>query len=227
MLFSTSWLSFSKTTETFFAAAAIALLAPLQASGQEQTEYCAFEVLVRSPDGKPVVGAEAVLTRDGRTVGTAVTNKAGVARICDAPSDALLDVELGGNLCGAVAVRYLRTLWMTTRRVYVTYLNCAGEEWLLAGGCQVTIRTHDESGGPLSGVVFEEGAPDTTPQERPALVSDRFGRVFRFLEYRRSLTARLKKPGYVQRTITVGCPVGSGPVREMTIVLSESKRESR
>jgi hypothetical protein len=212
--------NFSKGIGLLFAMALITLLAPLPATGQSQAEYCAFEVAVKSPDGKPVVGTGAVLTRDGRIVGTAITSDAGIARICDAPFGALLDIEVG-KFCGAVAVRHLSAYWMKTRRVNVTYSNCQGEEFVALGGCEFAIRAHDERDEPLSGVVFDELQSQAAQGEQPARVSDRFGRIFRFLWYGSSFTARLEKPGYAPKVVVGDCQVGGDPVREVTLVLSK------
>jgi len=213
-------LRFIDMGEALFAMAVVAL-GPARASGQGQAEYCAFEIAVSSPDRKPVAGIDVMMTHDGRRIGSAVTNEGGVARICDAPSDVLLDVEVG-RLCGAVAVRHLSAHWMRTRQVYITYLNCSGEEWLAAGGCEFTIRTHDERGAPLTGVAFDEDQPQVGQRE-PTRVSDRFGRIFRLLGYGRSFIARLEKPGYAPQAVAGDCKAGSDTVREVTVGLKKGK----
>jgi hypothetical protein len=198
--------------------ALVALLAPLPASGQSQAEFCAFEVAVSSPGGRPVVGTDVVLAREGRRIGTAVTNENGIARICDAPLGALLDVEVG-KFCGAVTVRHLSAYWMRTRRVDVTYSNCQGEEFATLGGCEFVIRTHDDRDAPLSGVVFDVAQPQAVKAQSKR-VSDHFGRIFHFLWYGTSFTAHLEKPGYTPQVLVGDCQAGSNPVREVTVILS-------
>jgi|HubBroStandDraft_1064217.scaffolds.fasta_scaffold63609_2 hypothetical protein len=221
MLVSIGWQNFTKTTWTFLATTVAAMLVPLPMTSQSRAEYCAFEVVVNSPDSKPVAGTEVAVTRGGRALGTGLTNEAGIARICDAPAGALLDVEVGGRLCGAVAVRYLSAYWLKTRRVYVNYSNCQGEEFAAPGGCEYTIRTRNEGGAALSGVVFDERQRRAGSVEQPAPVSDRYGRIFRFLGYGGSFTARLEKPGYAPRVLTGDCPVGADPLRDVIVVLSK------
>jgi hypothetical protein len=162
-----------------FALATLGLAPPLSAA-QDQAGYCAFEVAVSSPTGAPVAGiGVALVRRNGQTFSTVVSNERGIARVCDAP-EGLVDIEVGGHVCGAVAVRYLKPYWMKTRRVSVMYKNCSGEEFVPIGGCLLTIRTLDEQGAPLSGVLFDD--PDKRSKLREQTwISDQFGRIFRFI----------------------------------------------
>jgi len=193
--------------------------APLLSAAQDEPEYCAFQIHVRSPTGAPVKGVSvALLKRSGETFGTAVTDEGGVAKICDAPGG-LVDVEVGGQLCGAIAVRHLKAFWMKTRRVFITYENCSGEEFVPMGGCLLTIRTLNESGLPIRGVLFD--SPDKGPALRPQTsVSDRFGRIFRFIRYGEILTGHVEKPGYATSSVTDECKSGQAPEREQVVVLT-------
>src|SRR6185312_5904869 len=105
---------------------------------------------VKSPAGTPVAGIGVALTHDGRVYGTAITDARGIAQICDAPKG-LVDIEVGGHLCGAVSVRYLKPYWMETRRVSVTYENCSGDDFFPYGGCLFTIRVYDRKTYPSGG----------------------------------------------------------------------------
>ncbi len=94
-----------------FVVLAILLALPVR-SAQPPEIYCAFEVVVKSPTGVPVVGAGvAGLDQNGVKFGTALTDAQGVVRFCDAPSG-LIEINVGGNLCGAVSVRYLSAYWL-------------------------------------------------------------------------------------------------------------------
>ena len=195
-------------------------VASLPLAAQEQPEYCAFQISVNSPAGAPVKAVGVALKKtDGKTFSTAVTDDRGTVMICDAP-EGLVDVEVGGHLCGAVTVRYLKAFWMTTRRVSVTYENCAGEEWIPSGGCLLTIRTMDTDGAPLSGVHFADHDKPLALQ-RQTWTSDRFGRIFRFIDYGKTLNARLEKTGYISQRVTDECKPGDTPDREHVIVLKK------
>jgi hypothetical protein len=89
-------------------------------------------------------------------------------------------------------------------------------------GCSTTRRSALR-GAPLSGVALDEGPPG----EGPARVSDNFGRIFRFVGYGRSFSARRDKSGYASQTVMGDCPVGSKTVRDLTIVLRRSERGPR
>ena len=59
------------------------LFVPLAGQG---TPYCAFEVNVRAPDGRPIAKAPVALIRyDKMTFSESTTDAQGIARICDAP----------------------------------------------------------------------------------------------------------------------------------------------
>ncbi len=197
---------------------ALVLVFPLSLSGQGQPGYCAFRISVRSPTGTPVKGIGVALTKSsGQIFSTTVTDQRGVASFCDAP-EGLVDIEVGGHLCGAVAVRYLKAFWMKTRAISVTYENCSGEGFVPIGGCLLTIRTLDKEGAPLSGVTFS--GSDIPPALREQTrISDRFGRIFRFINYGGTMTGRLEKPGYVPMSVTDECKSGERPERERIVIL--------
>lgn len=116
----------------------LAMLAGAVAPGRgaaPQDAYCAFEVTVRSLDGAAVRGVTvSEEAQDGGKIVSAVTDARGGARLCDAPAG-LVSIRVGGRLCGAASVGYLMPRWLQTRRVYLTYEGCSGEEWAVPGGC--------------------------------------------------------------------------------------------
>lgn len=183
------------------------------------SDYCAFEVAVHSPDGRPVVGTEAVeRSSNGAVIESALTDRQGVARLCDAPIG-LVDIEVGGRRCGAVSVRYLRSWWLKPRRVSVTYQSCAGEEWAVAGGCLLIIRVRDEQNAPIAGVLFESPNDQPRPQTR---ISDKLGRIFRFIDYGGTTTGRLSKEGYSSQIINQSCRSKEDRnERELTVFLEK------
>jgi hypothetical protein len=199
-------------------AALVLSAAPLYA--QDQATYCAFEVSVRSPDGAPVAGIEVSERQSGAAVySSATTNEHGTAMICDAPQG-LVDLHVGGELCGAVTVGRLQPYWMVTRRVDITYKNCQGDDFFVPGGCLLTVRVRDQVGSPLEGVgVGESGEAQKKRQQTQ--ISDRFGRIFRFLEYGEVASIELQKPGYVRQSITAGCQSGRSFVLYRTVTMEK------
>ncbi|MGJ5814376.1 hypothetical protein [Paludibaculum fermentans] len=186
---------------------------------QASDSYCAFEVVVRSPAGSLLEeqGVEGV-DEDGSVFGVALTDKRGVARLCDAPAR-LIQIRVGGNRCSAVTVRYLKRYWLRTRQVFVTYENCAGEEWAIPFSCRLTIRVRDESasgnaveGVHLHGLNVSTAAPE--PKE-----SDRFGRIFQSVKFGAKSSGWLEKDGYFPLAIAEGCGPGEGVEKDVTVVM--------
>lgn len=80
------------------------LSAPLTGAEFQSSEYCAFEVIVKTSRGEAARYARVVLFDDtGSAFASAVVNEEGVARICDAPPG-LLRLSVGGTLCGTASV---------------------------------------------------------------------------------------------------------------------------
>jgi len=201
-----------------FAIAAAVLAAPVS-FGQNEPPYCAFEVAVKSPAGTPVAGIGVALTQDEKIYDTAITDARGIAQICDAPKG-LVDIEAGGHLCGAVSVRYLKSYWMETRRVSVTYENCSGDDFFPYGGCLFTIRVYDEKHTPLAGVIFQGSSKDAHTLRPQTSISDRFGRIFRFVAYRQALNGRFEKADYSPKSIVEECKPGGQVERDRVIILT-------
>jgi hypothetical protein len=193
------------------------------ALAQDQVAYCAFEVTVRSPRGEAIAGAAvSELGMDGKMIGSGITDGQGVVKLCDAPVG-LVDIQVGGNRCGAVKVSYLKAYWLQTRRLPITYENCSGEEWAVPGGCLFTIRLRDQQNSPIAGVLFDD------PNERPApqtKASDTFGRIFRFIKFGETMSGRLHKNGYLPQDVSQKCQRGGTPERESIVVLRDAKGDS-
>ena len=191
---------------------------PLLAQGQP--EYCAFEVAVKSPTQTPMAGVLVEGTRHkGQVFGRALTDRRGIARICDAPVG-LADLRVGGDRCGAVVVRYVQPLWMETRHILVIYANCSGEEWIPPSACQLTIRVRDTSDSPVPGVLLNF----TSSQQRnaPGLqtrVSDEFGRIFRVIAYGETMTAKFSKEGYLPAELSEPCRPGESYRKERIVTM--------
>jgi len=204
------------------ALAALGAIAPQEP--QQEREYCAFEVTVKASRNQPVRRVTVVLfDGNGREYATALTDENGIARLCDAPPG-LIRVAVGGNLCGAASVSYLQRYWMETRRVTITYDNCSGEEWTFLGGCALTLRIRGRDAAPLAGVSLEDPAGLLKAREHTS-VSDRWGRIFLFLQYRDHFSVILRKDGYSPLTHSVGCKPGDPYDQEVTVTLEPIRRE--
>lgn len=201
-------------------------LIPVPLSAQSQPGYCAFSVTVKSPEGHPVAGARVEgLREDGEVFGSGVTDEIGVGRICDAPAG-LVDLRVGGQLCGAVTIGHLRPYWMETRHVYITYANCSGEEWAPPGGCQLVLRIVDGDNSPIGGVLFAEPGARQGGIALSA-ASDAFGRLFRFIRYGETVTGSLIKSGYAPLDLSEGCKSGSGFARQRVVTLQKAPSDLR
>jgi hypothetical protein len=187
---------------------------------ERASDYCAFEIHVRSSSGAAVSGrmVNAVDER-GMTRG-ALTDAAGLAKICDTPAG-LIDITVGEQRCGAVTIRHLRPNWLQPRRVVVIYDDCSGDDHVPPAGCYFTIRVRDEQDRPIGGVAFDIPAGLRQVGQQTS-VSDQYGRVFRFVPFRADLVGRFRKPGYVLQEITDPCIPGSPSRRERVITM---KRE--
>ena len=152
----------------------------------------------------------------GRVFGSAVTQKQGVVQICDSP-EGLIDIQVGGELCGAVFVKRLTKWWLQTRFVYVTYQNCSGEGWAVPGGCRYTIRVTDADGRPVSGVRIRHsnsGSGLLLNRE-----SDQYGRIFATTPFGDQLTMELERDGYERQRFIEPCTAGADAHREPRVVI--------
>jgi hypothetical protein len=109
---------------------------------------------------------------------------------------------------------------MKTRKVYLTYTNCSGEEFAMPGACLLTIRIRDAQGLPLAGVQFEAPNHETIPSLETQF-SDDFGRIFRFLRYGQTLSGQLVKEGYAPKVLTEQCHPGESFEKELFISLDK------
>ncbi len=181
-----------------------------------QDVYCAFEVTVRSPDGAAVGGVTVTEeAQDGGQVASAVTDARGGARLCDAPAG-LVSIRVWGRLCGAASVEYLMPHWLKTRRVYLTYESCSGEEWAVPGGCEFTLRVRDAQGAPIPRARFEDQKTIPGIETRE---SDPFGRIFRFVRYGEAMSGRVDKEGYSSQDVNRVCRSGGPSRAEVTVVM--------
>jgi hypothetical protein len=203
--------------ETALALLAMLLALPVR-SAQPPEIYCAFEVVVKSPTGDPVVGAGVSgLDQNGVKFGTALTDAQGVVRFCDAPSG-LIEINVGGNLCGAVSVGYLSAYWLETRRVFITYKRCS-DDWWVPGRCLLTVRVRDEHNAPVSGAALLPTRKPKPATPKSTEISDRYGRLFFEVNYGDTLEGVLSKAGYAAQPVTAACRSGKSFWLERTVVL--------
>jgi hypothetical protein len=184
-----------------------------------QAIHCSFEVEVKTPLQVPVSDAEVWLLRsDGDVYMKTRTDKRGIARLCDSPIG-LVDIQVGGKLCGAVIVKYLEYKLETTH-VRVTYEHCEG--FYQSTTCSILLRAHDQQGQALKGARFlARGSP---PGKQQA-TSDEFGRLYLTWMIGSSLTGAIVLDGYENSGIDLPCKVGGELGTEQSIILH--KRENR
>lgn len=196
------------------------LSAPAAGIGIQASEYCAFEVTIRTSRGEPVRYARVILFDDtGAAYASSVVNEEGIARICDAPPG-LVRLSVGGTLCGTASVGQIKRYWMQTRKVVITFDNCSGEELVPRTGCMLTIRVKGNNGVILEGAKFlenkkyVEGAGQT-------LVGDRWGRIFQSLKFGELLAGSIQKEGYLAKEIAVACTREPPLDRDIIVVLED------
>jgi len=188
----------------------------------QTTEYCAFEITVKSPEGASVPGISVSASSDGaRPFARVVTNEEGVARICDSPVSSNVSISAGGGGCGEVTVRNLYPLWLETRHVYVAVQKCLQPENLFSNECRFVVRVRDVHNAPVPGVRLT--APDSYQGGSGTAVSDRFGRIFRVVPLHKAFAGTLEKENYVPGEVTLECGPRSGHEDEQTVVLSSAR----
>jgi hypothetical protein len=166
-----------------------------------QDTYCAFEVKVSTPSGAPVVGAHVAMLRgDMSTFSETTTAANGVARLCDAPMEAV-NIVTGFDVCGSVFIRALKPKWPETLRVYVTYLDYPCSHFIPPPICQVLLRIQDEAGHPVAGARFNGKSATSSGSAE----SDVLGRLFRSLKRSQKLEGVVFKEGSEPVNISVKC----------------------
>jgi hypothetical protein len=167
------------------------LLGTAAAAGQEL--YCAFQVKVTTPSGAPVARVPVAMILSNRTTrAETTTNSTGIARLCDAPIEAV-DIVVGVDLCGSVLVRQVKAEWPSTREVFVTYVTTFCDHVGVAGDCQVVARIYDEGAHPLAGAKF---APRGSPPKAESGASDSLGRLFLSVKRAEKVEGTILKEGY-------------------------------
>jgi hypothetical protein len=136
--------------------------------------FCAYEVKVLTASGRPFPRTTVGVIENDTQTGWALTDEAGVARLCDVPIHKV-DIVVGAVNCGLVLLKGIRPTWPVTRKISVIRDTTDCTEWTFASACQVLVRVHDEAGKPVAGARFRYR--DET--NRPArLISDSIGRLF-------------------------------------------------
>jgi hypothetical protein len=198
----------------------LGLFVGVPAHGQDKADYCAFEVVVKSPAGAPVVGIEVSEIESGQVYAVGVTDQQGISKICDAP-EGLIDLHVGAQLCGAVTVAHLAPYWMVTRRIDMIYKNCQGDDFLPQGGCLLTIRVRDGAQAPLPGVNVNDPSAQQPSKGPQTNASDQFGRIFRFLAYGDTGKIELRKDGYQPQAVAYECRPGRSFMPTRTVILEK------
>ena len=164
-----------------FAVAAADLLVALAfgvsvESAKAAAGYCAFEVAVKAPFGKPLSGVPVTLVKGNQSVVEVTTSPAGLARICDSPVE-VVSVIIGSDICGSVVVRNVTSRWPKTERIDVIYAERPCDHLGIVQQCQLLLRIIDTNGRPVAGAVFvgSHGSREGSKS------SDDRGRLFKIL----------------------------------------------
>jgi hypothetical protein len=169
------------------------------AKGADQ--YCAFAVKVSNALGKPLAGISvAMIQREGKEVGHEVlTDVAGRARLCDAPMESV-DIIVGVDICGAVAIKQVTPSWPVTKQLYFTYEAQGCNHFGDIPSCTILLRVLDEVGRPVPDAVWTaDGISGRSTS------SDRFGRIFQSMDVGRILMGVVTKRGIAPVNVSVPC----------------------
>lgn len=143
-----------------------------------ESVYCAFEVKVTTPSGTPRPKVPVLLIRQNTTFSETATDANGLARLCDAPLQAV-DIAVGVDVCGLVMVRNLHSMWPETKRVFVTFAENPCDHFTVPEYCQVLLRIQDEEGRPVVGARLDE---KPLSRNSGSNSSDDLGRLFRLVK---------------------------------------------
>lgn len=159
--------------------------------------FCAFEVGVKDPGGKPSAGVPVILVLHEATIYETITDQRGVARLCDSPAEPV-DIVTGFDLCGAILIRKVSFRWPDTQHFALTYEKSFCDHTSVWPR-QVLIRVHDEIGHPIEGarLLGTSSAGEGTP------ASDSLGRIFRVVPRLDALQGQVVKAGRVPVRISI------------------------
>jgi hypothetical protein len=179
-------------------------------------EYCAYEIRVRSPEGKPLAGVIAGIAQKEHSIIELRTDQTGTARICDAPQTRV-DVIAGMDWCGLVVVKKVRPDWLHTRTINIIYApeDCGGFTYSPTE-CHMLVSLQNQRGEPVSGVKFEGSGP---VRGSGPMISDSFGRIFVVLPDKRTLKGRFNRIGFGSAEVSHRCAVFNDNSPEVRLTL--------
>jgi hypothetical protein len=182
-----------------------------------EQSYCAFQVKVTRPDGKPAAGIAAGMSQGGMALAEKLTDAGGIAEFCDAPATPV-DIFVGFASCGLVVNKQVEPLWLHTREVYVVYDRSHCSEFGPSPTeCHVLLRVRDESGKPLPGAVLTQDQARGAGQPAD---SDSFGRLFFTAAEGGTIRGTITRQGYKPETFLQHCALRESDAdREVTVVL--------
>lgn len=182
-----------------------------------QSNWCAFQVHVKTPSGAPFAGVPVVLASGGKQLTEVRTDARGIANICDAPLTAVT-IAVGFDACGSVLVKDVKALWLRTRRLDVTYVKSTCEEFVsFPENCHVLLRIVDGSGSPVLGARVQGNA---CIKSESSTTSDALGRIFCSLAPSRTLNGIIEKQGYKPTLVSIACHPHALDAREERVILS-------
>jgi hypothetical protein len=162
-------------------------------------EYCAFEVKVTTSSGTPRPKVPVLLVREHNTLYETVSDASGLARLCDAPLEAI-DIVVGFDVCGLITVGNLHSMWPETKRIFVTFEENPCNHFVFAEYCQVLLRVQDDHGRPVAGARFNG---KSFRKKSGSDVSDPLGRLFNLVKRGDKLEGIVSGEGGTRASISV------------------------
>ena len=177
--------------------------------------YCAYEVKVKKPSGRPFANTPVGVVDQGVQISTAVTDATGVARLCDAPMHRV-DIVVGAIGAGLILVKGVKPTWPELRRIVVIRDDRHWDEFTFPDECQVLLRVEDKSGAPIAGAQLDD---QSWSGRAPNVASDSFGRLFRKLKSGEALDGLIRSQGRIPGHVSAKCIPGSEGEVELKVVL--------
>ena len=185
---------------------------------QSPTGYCAFEIRVSNPDGRPAAKIPAGLSKDGHSLFESLTDEHGVVRICDSPVTSV-DVFAGLAPCGLAMFKSVKPFWGETRVVRFIYDQSGCGEFVSHQEiCHFVLRVQDSSGHLIEGARFNGSEPGAVR----SVLSDYRGRLFVTLKEGQYIKGTLAKDGFKTSDLSERCTVQlNGLDRDVPIILRQ------
>lgn len=201
--------------KVIIAATFVSLLLTTSLNGVTPTDaqYCAFEVVIRSPNGTPISQVPIEMVEHHRsTYSDTRTNKDGIALLCDSPVGSV-DIVAGFDICGSVMIRNVQPDWPRTVRLHLTYVPMECDHFATSPQVRVVLRITAEDGRPLAGARFSGRLGGKIPA-----ISDSFGRIMGSIRRGSKVEGTIQLDGHKSASVS---EVGVDDVELKLLLLKE------